>query len=165
MKRIIEHPAHLLRRKALRSDQIRGRTTSPIKSVSPVNIFCGASGSSVSGRNDRYAFGRIARRFQKFQSDGSDMQFVTIADLMGWELRIRPLTVNDLCSGPCRKFDVSAYKISVRMRLDYVLDLLAVRLGFVDVLLNVTLRIDDAASRARSQYSKKRARDNLNKIA
>jgi len=54
------------------------------------------------------------------------MQFITIADLMGWKLRIRPLTINDLCSGLRRKFDVSAYKISVRMRLDYIFDLLAV---------------------------------------
>ncbi len=103
------------------------------------------------GRYYRYALGRVARCFKEFQSDGSNIQFVTIGDLVGWELRIRPLPVNDLRSGLCREFDVAADKIGVRMRLNNIFYLLAARLRFVNILLNVTLRIDDRCFAVRAQ--------------
>ena len=46
---------------------------------------------------------------------------------------------------------MSTDKIGVRVRLDDELDLLAVRRGLIDILLDVTLRIDDRRLAVRTE--------------
>ena len=70
-------------------------------------------------------------------------QNVAVFDLVRREPRIRSGAEDDLGPGLLRQLNMPAHKIRVRMGFDHVLDLLAVGVGLGDILLNVTLRVDD----------------------
>ena len=93
----------------------------------------------------------MAGRFEKRELDLADVQFVAVFNFVRRKLRIRPLAIDDLGARFGGKLDVPADKIGVRMRFDNVFYLLAVRRGFVDVLLDVTLRIDDRGLAVRAE--------------
>src|SRR4051795_3608177 len=93
----------------------------------------------------------MSRRFQEFQLYHPDSQFVSVLYLQCRKLRRRSLAINDLRTGPTCQFKMAADKIGVRMCLNYIFDLLAIRFGFVDILLNVALRIDYRGFMLRSE--------------
>src|SRR3954463_12652870 len=93
----------------------------------------------------------MSRRFQEFQLYHPDIQFVSVLYLQCRKLCRRSLAIDDLRTGPTCQFKMAADKIGVRMCLNDIFDLLAVRFGFVDILLNVALRIDDRCLIARTE--------------
>ena len=50
---------------------------------------------------------------------------------------------NYLSAGACRQFAMPADKIGVQVSLDHILDPKVLRRGFLDILIDVALRIDD----------------------
>jgi hypothetical protein len=50
---------------------------------------------------------------------------------------------DDLRAGACRNFPMTADEVGVQVRLDHVLDLQSLRIRFLDVLINIALRIDN----------------------
>src|SRR5262249_24946659 len=83
----------------------------------------------------------MTRSFEEPKRDGTHLQLVAVFHFPSREFCVRPLAIDDLRTGTSGELDVAADKIGVRMRFDHILDHLAVRFCFVDVLLYITLRI------------------------
>ena len=86
----------------------------------------------------------MSGRFEEFQIHFAERQFVAVFYFMRRKFRLCTLSVNDLRARFSGEFEIeTGNKIGVRMRFDDVFDFLPVRFGFVEILLNVALRIND----------------------
>jgi len=85
----------------------------------------------------------MPRSFQKPQDNVSDPYLVPVCDRSMRKGGVRFAAKNDLRASPPRKLDMSADEIGVKVCFDYILDGQSLGGGLVQVLLDVTLRVDD----------------------
>src|SRR5436190_21533602 len=128
MERVIKHLAHLLRGKAFGTDQVRTTDISNKERIARKKLHRHRWCLCIRCQY-RDALRRVAGSFKKSQPYLSQAQFIAIRDLVSRKLRCRSLSINDLGSRLCRKLDVPADKIGVRMSFDNVLDLLPICFG------------------------------------
>ena len=91
--------------------------------------------------DDRYTFRGVSRSFVKRKIYPADEELVAIRYLQARKGSFGPRPIHDLCSRFGCELNMAADEIRMRMRFDYVLDRLAVRVSLVDVLLNIALWI------------------------
>ena len=85
----------------------------------------------------------MARRFKKSETHRAHTNFIALMDGNELEFRGRTITEINACSGPGRKFVMAGNEVRMEVRFDYVPDRQPMLFGFVEIDLNIALRIDD----------------------
>src|SRR5262245_60516615 len=83
----------------------------------------------------------MSRSFEKSEFNITDCKHVTVRYLQCRKFCLRLSSIHDRSTCPLREFDMAADKIRVGVRFDHILYLLAVGFGFVQVLLDIPLRV------------------------
>jgi hypothetical protein len=86
----------------------------------------------------------VAGRLDEAQSNPAHSDLFAIAHGSMRKLGASLFAENDLCTRASSDLLVSAYEVSVKVRLDHVFDPQPLRVGFGEVLVNITLRIDNS---------------------
>src|SRR5258708_33655761 len=85
----------------------------------------------------------MAGRFKKTQGDFADHQLIALFDSTVWELRAGTLAEDNLRARALGQIAVAADEVRMQVRLDNVLYLQPFGRGLINVLVHVTLRVDD----------------------
>src|SRR6185295_6885531 len=96
----------------------------------------------VFGDQHRNTLWRMPRCLHDPQDDFADFNLVTVFHSPMRKRRARFLTKYDLGAGPGRELAMPADEIRVQVRLDHILDLETLRFSFVNVLIDIALRIN-----------------------
>jgi hypothetical protein len=125
---------------ALRTGQVRTPDITDKKRI-PGQDFLGLLGHRVI--NDRYgnALRRVSGRFEDAQRDVAETDLVTIVHGTVREGGAGAVAEHNVRPGACREFPMTAYKIGVQMRFNDVLDLETMGRSFLEILLDIALRI------------------------
>src|SRR5262245_1223624 len=142
MQTVVEHSGHLLRRETFRVDQVRSPDVADEERVAGQDFLRLIRGLGVDDQNGD-AFGRVARGLHDAENDIADPELVAVFGGRAINSRAGFTPEDDLRPSALGKLAMAADEIGVQMRLDHVSDLKPFGFGFVDVLLDVALRIDD----------------------
>jgi len=92
---------------------------------------------------DRDPLGRVTRRLERAQHDGSQTDLVAVVQRLERVPGLGPRAEVDGGARAPRELEVSRHEIGVEMRQDHVPDRQAATLGVLDVHVHVAPRIDD----------------------
>src|SRR5262245_19178839 len=142
MQTVVKHSGHLLRREAFRADQVRPPDVASEERVAGQGLLRLIRGLGV-GNQNADAFRRVSGSLQYPQNDFADLEFGAVFRWRIVESRVGFPPEDNLRPCAFGKLAMAADEIGVQMRLDDVFDLQPFGFGFVDVLLDVALRIND----------------------
>src|SRR5262245_26228231 len=142
MQTVVKHSGHLLRREAFRTDQVRSPDVADEERVAGQDFLRLIRGLGVGDQNGD-AFGRVAGGLQDAENDFADPELVAVFGRRVIDSRSGFTPDDDLRPRALGKLAMAADEFGVQLRLDHVSDLQPFGFGFVDVLLDVALRIDD----------------------
>src|SRR5215510_4812936 len=142
MQTVVKHSGHLLRREAFRADQVRSPDVADEKRVASQDFLRLTRGPGV-GDQDGDAFRRVAGSLNDSENDFADSELVAVFGGRVIENRAGFMPEDDLSPCTFGKLAMAADEIGVQMRLDHEFDLQPFGFGLVDVLFDVTLRIND----------------------
>src|SRR5215475_335321 len=142
MQTVVEHSGHPLRREAIRTDQVRPPDVADEQRVAGQDFLGPTRNLGVDDQNGD-AFGGVARSLQNAENDFADPELIAVFGGRVIESRAGLTPENDPGPRAPGKLAMAAYEIGVQVRLDHVFDLQPFGFGFVDVLLDVALRIND----------------------
>ena len=141
MQTVVKHSGHLFRREAFRVDQVRSPDVADEERVAGQDFLRLIRGLGVGDQNGD-AFGRVAGSLQDAENDFADPELVAVFGGRVINSRAGFTPEDDLRPRAFGKLAMAADEIGVQMRLDHISDLQPIGFGFVDVLLDVALRID-----------------------
>ena len=161
MQRVIHHRCHHLRRVSFAAGKIRPAHVANKQRVASENFLRLRRIVNILAQRDFFfpcsplllfrhfcvrdqngnTLRRMSRRLHDPQDNFADLNLVTVFHSPMRKRRASFLAKHDLCTGPGRQLAMAADEIRVQVRLDHILDLEALRLSFVNVLINIALRI------------------------
>src|SRR6266545_4194727 len=142
MQRVIKHSGHLLCGIAFGADQIGPPDIANEERVARQDLHLGIKVRRIVNQN-RDALRRMPRRFQYTRPEAAHYQFVTVLYRQVREGRASLVSEDDLRSCTSRQLSMPADEISVQVSLNDVPDFESISFRFIDVLLDVALRIND----------------------
>ena len=96
-------------------------------------------------RQDRDPLGRVPRGLHDREARIAELDHVAVLERRELVLRARPCAEEDPRSDPIAELQVTRDEVGVEVREQDVLDRGALRLGVLDVLVDVALRVDDGS--------------------
>ena len=126
-----------------------GRPTSPTNRVSPVRTPHGAVVVGVLPHDDRDRLGRVPRRVADLELDLTERQALAVGQGSIGKSADAALPYEIAAPVDFGQLEVTGQEVGVEMRLDDPLDRQPLGRGFVEVVADVALRVDDDSTPGR----------------
>ena len=149
MQAFVHHCGHHLFRVALGAGQIGPADVANKERVAGQNLLWLIRNFGINNL-DADALGSVTGSFHNAQLRMTQCQLIAIANRQMWNRGSRFLAENDLRPSARRQLAVPTDKVGVQMCFDYVLNPESVGGSFVDILIDVALRIDHCCLAVRS---------------
>jgi hypothetical protein len=145
-QRVVEHAAEVAAGPAGRGEQIRPPDVADEQRVAREHGVRRGVACAAVVDDDRDRLGRMAGRFQDHQPDArAEVDDVAVVQRRGGVFGLRRLADVDRGAGPIAQLEVPGDEVGVEVRQEDVRDAQAVLGRHGDVLIDVTLRIDNGS--------------------